>query len=49
MRIGRWTLEVLVNERPLQEYVISDSILGVNIINYLLLSLFSFKFKNEQR
>ncbi|CAB4445542.1 unnamed protein product [Rhizophagus irregularis] len=35
MRIGRWTLEVLVNEIPLREYVISDSVLGASASNVL--------------
>ncbi|CAB4468991.1 hypothetical protein RhiirA1_461316 [Rhizophagus irregularis] len=35
MRIERWTLEVLVNEIPLQEYVISDSVLGASASNAL--------------
>ncbi|EXX52032.1 hypothetical protein RirG_256500 [Rhizophagus irregularis DAOM 197198w] len=35
MRIRRWTLEVLVNEIPLREYVISDSVLGASASNVL--------------
>ncbi|RIA96756.1 hypothetical protein C1645_733014 [Glomus cerebriforme] len=35
MKIERWNLEILVNEQPLREYVIPDSILGDSASNVL--------------
>ncbi|RIA85438.1 hypothetical protein C1645_781831 [Glomus cerebriforme] len=35
MKLGVWNLEILVNDRPLREYVIPDSVLGVSVSNAL--------------